>query len=63
MDKYLWCLHCERTYMLIDESDKHECQYPDCDGSMWDLWDWNKVKRGHPEYPTTPRHGIPYPLY
>lgn len=63
MDKYIWCLHCERTYMLIDESDKYECQYPECDGHIGDLWDWKRVKKEHPEYPTTPKHGQTYPLY
>jgi hypothetical protein len=49
--------------MLIDESDKYECQYPECDGHIGDLWDWKRVKKEHPEYPTTPKHGQTYPLY
>lgn len=62
MEKFIWCLHCERTYLKEAEHDEYECAYPDCDGHIGDLWDWESVKRGHPEYPATPKRGQVYPL-
>jgi hypothetical protein len=72
--KYLWCLHCERTYRpgqyRIAESDGMEfqmCPYDDCDGNVViDAWDWEKVRvteAGTPRYPEHPAPGASYPLY
>jgi len=62
MKKYIWCLHCERTYLKEAEHDKYECAYPGCDGHIGDLWEWERIKEHHPEYPATPKRGQVYPM-
>jgi hypothetical protein len=62
MKKFIWCLHCERTFLETPEYDGFECEYPDCDGHIGDLWDWKSVRQSHPEYPASPQHGKTYPL-
>lgn len=69
MTKYLWCLHCERTfkegeYRINPDYGTHDCPYEGCDGDDFgDFWDWENVRKGHPDYPKTPENGKVYPLY
>jgi hypothetical protein len=64
VSKYLWCLHCQRTY----ESGKwrtirrlQRCPYLDCDGdAVLDALDWAEVRKSHAEYPNEPRWGAVY---
>ncbi len=58
--KRVWCLHCERTMICPPDM---ECVYPDCNGDFMDLWPWEQIREGHPEYPETPEEGKSYPMY
>lgn len=76
---WVWCLHCERAYRYgeyravlggsVREGDSFEgeelqlCPFEDCDGSPLDLWEWDKVRSDHPDYPLVPKRGQEYPLY
>jgi hypothetical protein len=69
---YLWCLHCERTYLNGQHRIERKrngrtleeyqmCPYPDCDGdAVIDSWLWNRVIEYHPEYPLKPQPGVVY---
>jgi hypothetical protein len=65
--KFLWCLHCERTYeagkwRTIDGLQM--CPYVDCSGdAVIDAWAWGTLRHHHPDYPETPTWGQRYPLY
>jgi hypothetical protein len=70
--KYLWCLHCERTYKpgqfrTEPEDGLQLCPYPGCDGDVViDAWNWSKVRvkeDGETRYPDHPTPGVQYPLY
>ena len=65
--KFLWCLHCERTYergKWRNEGDLQMCPYPNCSGdAVIDAWDWATVREYHPDYPETPEIGKCFPLY
>jgi hypothetical protein len=68
--KYLWCLHCERTYTADNfrtegGSGFQMCAYADCDGdAVIDAWNWSKVREEREDrYPEDPVHGVVYPLY
>jgi hypothetical protein len=65
--RFLWCLHCERTYereKWRNIGELQMCPYLDCDGdTVVDAWDWEKVRDHHPDYPATPDFGTHYPLY
>lgn len=69
MSDYVWCLHCERTYLRSNASvgwrGHAECAYSDCDGSLFaDGWSWLSVRDGREDrYPLEPVAGRVYPLY
>lgn len=56
-----WCLHCARTYQG-DEDDFWECAYPDCDGHIGDIREWDSIRELNPEYPEIPVPGERYPF-
>ena len=76
---WVWCLHCERVYQYgeyrtvpggsirlgdgWESAELQYCPYDGCDGSPLDLWEWDKVREGHPDYPILPERGKEYPLY
>lgn len=68
-EKFLWCLHCERTYRKgehrVSKRGEQVCAYRDCDGdTVLDAWNWQKVRDGlEDQYPEEPVHGVVYPLY
>jgi hypothetical protein len=62
MKNFIWCLHCERTYLKETESDEYECSYPGCDGHVGDLIDWKDIRKMNTQYPVTPKHGTAYPM-
>jgi len=40
------------------------CPYEDCDGdTVFDAWEWKRIRESHPEYPKIPEAGKVYPLY
>jgi hypothetical protein len=55
---WVLCIHCERAYQvgqfrLID--DLEYCPYPGCNGdTFFDSFEWEIVKKAHPEYPDVP---------
>jgi len=61
VSKYLWCLHCQRTYengkwRTIERLQR--CPYIDRDGdAVLDALDWAEVRKSHPDYPVEPRWG------
>ena len=65
--KFLWCLHCERTYKRgkwRNVGDLQMCPYPDCSGdAVIDAWDWASIRDEHPDYPENPEFGKRFPLY
>lgn len=63
MKKYLWCLHCEKTYEKTSENDLYECQYSGCDGHYGDIWEWDSFRELNKSYPKTPKHNHVYPMY
>jgi len=63
---YLWCLHCERTW--VDPNPQpgksfEECPYEGCDGGVLDSHPWEWPRRCNPSYPDHPLMGARYPLY
>lgn len=64
---YLWCLHCEKVYILPEEKTEEEFECPYC--GAWSLGDsqpWGAIKALHPddeEYPEIPEIGKEYPMY
>ncbi len=58
--QWVWCYHCERA-MIADEHEK--CQYDDCTGFGWDLWDWSEFRLRYPEYPEVPERDKVYSDY
>lgn len=71
MTRYLWCLHCERTWInpvpmesrSPGEASLDECPYSDCDGGVFDSHDYEWPCRCNPSYPEAPKPGARYPLY
>jgi hypothetical protein len=65
--KYLWCLHCERSYLRgrhRQVGSLQMCPYDGCDGdAVIDAWSWPSVRENNPGYPETPQDGVVYPLY
>ncbi len=65
--RYLWCLHCERTYerdQWRNDGQYQMCFYANCDGdAVIDAWDWADVRDKNPHFPETPEPGKVYPLY
>jgi hypothetical protein len=65
--KYLWCLHCERTYeqgTWREVRGLQMCPYPECGGdAVLDAWDWDSLRYHYPQYPPVPETGTRYPLY
>jgi hypothetical protein len=72
--KYMWCLHCERTYIQgeskfgpysLGGAGISLCPYPGCNGSVYvDGWDWIIFRNSyHPEYPEIPVKDVVYPAY
>ena len=46
------------------EPDYQMCPYEDCDGdTVLDAWNWDDIRKEHPEYPKIPKHGVKYPMY
>ena len=70
-DVWVWCLHCERAYLLgehrivaINNSSLRMCPYEDCDGdTVLDQWAWGSVREENPSYPEVPERKTIYPLY
>ncbi len=64
---YLWCLHCERTYLRgkwREQGELQMCPYQDCSGDVViDAWDWETIRDNKPEYPVVPETGKSYPMY
>jgi len=69
--KYMWCLHCERTYLsgeyrydpsLYGGQKLKLCPYPGCVGDVVvDNWAWDKQRKAtHPEWPEIPVKGVVY---
>ena len=77
MSIYQWCLHCERVSKKKGEKECDlECPYDNCDGSAWDLFDWDehrkeildqeiriKGKVERTDLPKVPEEGKTYLLY
>jgi hypothetical protein len=64
--KYVWCLHCGRTYIRGEykKGAVGSCPYFDCNGSIYsDQWDWEKIREGHSDYPEMPVRGVVYSMY
>lgn len=70
--EYYWCIHCERAYkkenvrtVVTEEANMLEmCAYEDCDGDAFlDVWDWEDIREGNPEYPKIPEIDTHYPMY
>ena len=39
------------------------CPYEGCAGdTVWDGWEWERIREGHPEYPEVPEKGRVYPM-
>ena len=36
---------------------------PHCKGFALEAWDWEEVRKEHPEYPEIPEEGVVYPIY
>lgn len=60
MEKWRWCLHCERAFQ---SDSKNRCGYKGCDGHIGDIWDWDDIRSENPSYPETPVVGVSYPMY
>lgn len=62
---FIWCLHCERTYVRGAYRKVHGlqmCPYPDCDGdTVFDAVPWGNIRGSRPEYPVIPIPGTRYP--
>lgn len=61
---YLWCLHCQRTYLRGEYRDVEGfqmCPYEGCDGStVLDGIDWERIRDYHKRYPKIPERGKIY---
>jgi hypothetical protein len=68
---WVWCLHCERVYRYgeyrpvssAEFGNLQLCPFDDCDGSPFDLVEWEWVRESNPDYPVVPVWGEWYPLY
>lgn len=61
---YLWCLHCERTYLrgaFRKIRGLQMCPYNDCDGdTVFDAVPWGSIRSANPEYSVIPIPGSRY---
>lgn len=71
---FFWCLHCEHAFPKTEKRTEEDdegmewvlCADPECDGTLIDMWEWSKVRKGDdgkPRYPVVPVQGTHYPLY
>lgn len=63
----IWCLHCERCYTageFREVNGLQMCPYEDCNGdTVMDSWEWEEIRKNHPEYPVEPERERVYPMY
>jgi len=62
LSNYCWCGKCETVHKSVSWfRDDWFC--PNCGASLWELVDWEEIRRAIPYYPESPKEGTRFPKH
>ena len=56
---YFWCTICRRAFSSV-ETNPEQCHFPNCEGGIYDIRDWESVVEKNPSFPEVPEVGEKY---